>query len=122
MLAPAMVQVPSASDPERELLRGMLRCISLTPIGGGIVIFVVESHSVSGADRASAQGDEYPLIEQLRTEGFFRDIFVREDGQGAISVVDAPAEQDVHDTLATLPFVKAGVVRIASVVAVTSRW
>jgi hypothetical protein len=86
------------------------------------MIFVVESHSVSGADRAAVQGEEYPLIEQLRRDGFFRDIFVREDAQGAISVVEAPSEQEVRATLARLPFVKAGVVRIAGVVAVTSRW
>ena len=86
------------------------------------MIFVVESQSVPGADRAAVQGEEYPLIEQLRSEGFFRDIFVREDAKGAFSVVDAPSEQHVRDKLATLPFVKAGVVRIASVVEVKSRW
>jgi len=86
------------------------------------MIFVVESASVPGVDRAAVQGDEYPLIEQLRNDGFFRDIFVRADGQGAISVVDAPSEQEVRDTLAKLPFVRAGVVRIASVVEVKSRW
>jgi hypothetical protein len=86
------------------------------------MIFVVESHAVSGADRAAAEGDEYPLIERLRSEGFFRDIFVREDGKGAISVIDALSEREVRHTLAGLPFVKAGVVRIASVVEVRSRW
>jgi muconolactone delta-isomerase len=86
------------------------------------MIFIVESTAVPGADRSAVQGEEYPLIEQLRSDGFFRDIFVREDGLGAISVVDAPSEQEVRDTLATLPFVKAGVVRIASVVEVSSRW
>jgi muconolactone delta-isomerase len=71
------------------------------------MIFVVESHSVPGADRAAVQGDEYPLIEQLRSDGFFRDIFVRADWTGAVSVVDAPSEEEVRTTLGGLPFVKA---------------
>jgi muconolactone delta-isomerase len=86
------------------------------------MIFVVESDSVPGADRAAVQGDEYPLIEQLHSHGFFREIFVRADGKGAISIVDATSEEEVRDTLGTLPFVRAGVVRIASVVEVESRW
>ena len=86
------------------------------------MIFVVESQSLPGADRAAVQGEEYPVIEQLRNDGFFRDIFVREDGTGAISVVDAPSEDEVRRTLGGLPFVQAGVVRIASVVGVKSRW
>ena len=49
---------------------------------------------------------------QLMDEGIVRQLLLRADGTGGYMVVDAESPEVARDRLGTLPFMKAGIMRI----------
>jgi hypothetical protein len=55
---------------------------------------------------------EQARTEQLMDEGIVRQLLLRADGTGGYMVVDAESPEVARDRLGTLPFMKAGIMRI----------
>jgi hypothetical protein len=73
------------------------------------------SSPVSGVDRAPFIEDEDRTIEQLRKDGVIQQIYVRADGAGAVSIVDADSVDVAMERLNQLPFVINGCITIEAV-------
>jgi hypothetical protein len=86
------------------------------------VRFLVQSRSIPDVDRAGLVNDEYRLVDELHESGFLKQIYVRKDLGGAISIVEADSEEVVRQRLAELPFSIHGCVKIEQVLAVSERW
>ena len=84
--------------------------------------FVVLSRSMPDADRTGLVDEEYRLVDGLHASGFFEQIYVRHDREGAISIIEAESEEIVRQRLAELPFSSHGCVRIEHVLPVSERW
>jgi hypothetical protein len=48
---------------------------------------------------------------ELMEEDFIRELYSRQDGKGAVLVVEADSEEDARARMAELPLVKAGLLR-----------
>jgi len=86
------------------------------------VKFIVLSRSIPDADRTAVQAAEKERIEELGRGGFFDQIYLRADGQGAVSVVEAESEEAVRQVLSELPLFVAGCIAIDDVLEVLPRW
>jgi len=67
---------------------------------------LVFSSPIAGSDRESHIDDEEAAINRLRRQGFIEQIYIREDGSGAVTVVQANSLAECHRKLQELPFVK----------------
>jgi hypothetical protein len=55
---------------------------------------------------------EQVRTQELMHEGIVRQLLLRADGTGGYMVVDAESAEIARDRLGTLPFMKAGIMRI----------
>jgi hypothetical protein len=76
---------------------------------------LVFSKPIPGSDRTRYIDEEEETIERLREQGFIQQIYVRDDGGGAVSVVEAASIDQCLETLHELPFVSNGCITVEAV-------
>ena len=65
-----------------------------------------------GADLAVLAEDEFERGRTLYLQDFIRQIWHRADTHGACLLVEADSEEQVRETLSTLPYFRAGMLEI----------
>jgi muconolactone delta-isomerase len=75
-----------------------------------------DTETFSEAEFAPRLEDEAQRARTLYSQGFIRQIWHRGDLPGACLLIEAPDENAVRKTLATLPLVEAGMLTIDAVV------
>ena len=66
-------------------------------------------------DLAVLAENEFECARALYVRGFIRQIWHRADTPGACLLVEADSEQQVRETLSTLPFFRAGLLEVSIV-------
>jgi muconolactone delta-isomerase len=84
--------------------------------------FVVLSRIVSPEARSAYMEEQYKLVEELYQAGFFEQIYRRADGIGAVSIVEAESEAEIHERLDGLPFHVHGAIELEQIIKVRPRW
>ena len=70
-------------------------------------------------DLAEAESD---VVRGLYMDGLIRQIWVHADGSGAVMIVEATSVETVAERFASLPLVRAGILRTPEVVALAPYW
>lgn len=73
-----------------------------------IVVVATRSDKFSAEEFAPHMGPEAKRALQFVAEDFFREIYSRTDGKGAIIVLEASSEEEARARAAELPLVQAG--------------
>ena len=73
-----------------------------------IVVVATRSDKFTAEEFAPHMGPEARKALQFVAEDFFREIYSRADGKGAIIVLEAPSEEEAQARLSELPLVQAG--------------
>jgi hypothetical protein len=76
---------------------------------------LVFSKPVPDADREPYIAEEEEAIARLRAQGVIEQIYVRNDGIGAVTVVEAPSVHEGVEILHQLPLVANGCISIEAV-------
>jgi hypothetical protein len=76
-----------------------------------IVIVNHRSENHGPEDFAPYLTPEAKKAFELMEEDFIRELYSRQDGKGAVLVVEADSEEDARARMAELPLVKAGLLR-----------
>jgi hypothetical protein len=76
---------------------------------------LVFSQPVPGADRAAYLDQEEEAIERLRGQRFIHHIYVRNDGAGAVTVVESGSVEECLKILDQLPFVSNGCISVEAI-------
>jgi hypothetical protein len=73
--------------------------------------FVVTARFVPGADHTPHLEAERERVLELKQQGVIEDAYRMADHSGAYLVVEGPSLKDVEKALATLPYVKSGIMK-----------
>jgi hypothetical protein len=71
-----------------------------------------DARILPGADPEPHLRDEILAVDRLMERGFITRLFRRLDGSGAILIIESESVEAAERTLADLPFVRHGVMRI----------
>lgn len=71
-----------------------------------------DARILPGADPEPYMNDEILAVDRLMESGFITQLFRHLDGTGAILVIESESIEAAERTLADLPFVRSGVMRI----------
>jgi len=76
------------------------------------MLFFGDARILPGQDIAPHLDDEVAAVDELMRRGFIKQLFRHLDGTGAILIIESESAQAAEEVLATLPFVRHGVMRI----------
>ena len=83
--------------------------------------FLVVSVPAPGDPRDGLREAEEEALAEMVADGFVVQIYRRDDGRGAYSVVEAPSAQEARRRLGALPFVRQQAISI-EIIPVTARY
>lgn len=76
------------------------------------MLFFGDARFVPGADFAAHYDDEVRAVGELRERGVIQRLYRHLDGSGAMLILRGESAAEVEGELATLPFVRLGLMRI----------
>jgi muconolactone delta-isomerase len=85
------------------------------------VRYLVVSLPSAGDRRDELREAEEAALADMVADGFIVQIYRRDDGRGAYSIVEAPSAADARRRLDTLPFVRQQAISI-EIIPVTARY
>lgn len=84
-----------------------------------VVLFRLNSEKAQTPTAGDLREAEFEVVRGFYTEGLMRQVWLRNDGSGAIAFVEATSAEVVAEKLAGLPMVRAGVLQAPEIVPVS---